>query len=132
MPPGAKSMFENLKGMASMAGLLKELPKLKAKLDEVKTRLGDRTVDAQSGGGAVRVTANGLLRVVSIDFDQALLGSLLDVSNPDDCAVAGELIVGAVNAALSSARELAEQEMTDAAGELGLPLPPGALGGLMS
>ena len=25
MPPGAQSMFENLKGMASMAGLLKEL-----------------------------------------------------------------------------------------------------------
>lgn len=132
MLPGAQSMFENLKDMASMAGLLKDLPKLKAKLDEVKTRLGEQTVEAQSGGGAVRVTANGLLRVVSIDFDQALLGSLLEVSNPDDCAVAGELIVGAVNAALASARELAEQEMADAAGELGLPLPPGGLGGLMS
>ena len=145
MPPGAQSMFENLKGMASMAGLLKELPKLKAKLDEVKTRLGDRRVEAQSGGGAVRVTANGLLRVVSIDFDQAAqaqgrvltssslalsLGSLLDVSNPDDCAVACELIVGAVNAALASARELAEQEMADAAGELGLPLPPRGTGGV--
>ena len=45
-------MFENLKDMASMAGLLKDLPKLKAKLDEVKTRLGERTVEAQSGGGA--------------------------------------------------------------------------------
>ena len=39
---------------------------------------------------------------------------------------------GAVNAALQKARELAEREMAAAAGEMGLPLPPGGLSGLIS
>ncbi len=125
-------MFENLKGMAGLAGLMKDLPKIKAKMDEIKMRLGEMTVSAETGGGAVRVTANGLLRVVSINLDQSLITGLVDPRNPDDRVVAEDLIVGAVNAALGKARELAEREMAAAAGEMGLPLPPGGLSGLIS
>ncbi len=125
-------MFENLKGMAGLAGLMKDLPKIKAKMDEIKNRLGEMTVSAETGGGAVQVTANGLLRVVSINLDQSLIIGLVDPRNPDDRVVAEDLIVGAVNAALQKARELAEREMAAAAGEIGLPLPPGGLSGLIS
>lgn len=125
-------MFENLKGMAGLAGLMKDLPRIKAKMDEVKQRLADLTVSAETGGGAVRVTSNGLLRVVSINVDQALLVGLVEATNPDDRAVAEELIAGAVNAALTKARELTERELADAAGQMGLPLPPGGLSGLIS
>ncbi len=124
-------MFENLKGMAALAGLLKDLPRVKAKMEEVKSRLAGRTVEAESGGGAVRVTASGLLEVVAIEVDPVLLSSLVDPSNPEDRAVAQTLLAGAVNAALAGARKLAEQEMAAAAGEMGLPVPPGALEGLM-
>ncbi len=125
-------MFENLKGMAGLAGLMKDLPKIKAKMDEIKNRLGEMTVSAETGGGAVQVTANGLLRVVSINLDQSLIIGLVDPRNPDDRVVAEDLIVGAVNAALGKAREVAEREMAAAAGEMGLPLPPGGLSGLIS
>ena len=101
-------------------------------MDEIKMRLGDMTVSAETGGGAVKVTANGLLRVVSINLDQSLIIGLVDPRNPDDRVVAEDLIVGAVNAALQKARELAEREMAAAAGEMGLPLPPGGLSGLIS
>ena len=125
-------MFDSLKGMAGLAGLMKDLPRIKAKLDEVKQRLGQRTVDAETGGGAVRATANGLMQIVSVHVDQALVAGLVDPGNPDDRAIAEDLITGAVNAALARAREMAEQEMADAASELGLPIPPGGLGGLIS
>ena len=125
-------MFENLKGMAGLAGILKDLPRLKAKLEEVKQQLGEMTVEADTGGGAVRVTANGLLRVVSVKLDAALIAGLVDPANEQDRAIAEELITGAVNTALQKARELAEREMANAAGEMGLPLPPGGLGGLIS
>ena len=125
-------MFENLKGMAGLAGILKDLPRLKAKLEEVKQQLGEMTVEADTGGGAVRVTANGLLRVVSVKLDAALIAGLVDPANEQDRAIAEELITGAVNTALQKARELAEREMASAAGEMGLPLPPGGLGGLIS
>ena len=42
-------MFENLKGMAGMAGLLRDLPKIKARMQEVKEKLGRITVDAETG-----------------------------------------------------------------------------------
>jgi DNA-binding protein YbaB len=125
-------MFENLKGMAGLAGIMKDLPRIKAKLEEVKQRLGEMTVEADTGGGAVRVTANGLLRVVSVKLDAALIAGLVDPANEQDRAVAEDLITGAVNTALQKARELAEREMASAAGEMGLPLPPGGLGGLIS
>ena len=124
-------MFEGVKGLAGLAGLMKDLPRLKAQMEEVKERLGRMTVDADTGGGAVRVTANGLLRVVSLEVDHALLEGLVDTSSPDDRALAQDLIVGAVNAALEKARQLAEQEFASAASEMGLPLPPGGLSGLM-
>jgi DNA-binding protein YbaB len=125
-------MFENLKGMAGLAGILKDLPRIKAKLEEVKQQLGEMTVEADTGGGAVRVTANGLLRVVSIKLDAALIAGLVDPANEQDRAIAENLITGAVNTALQKAREVAEREMAGAAGEMGLPLPPGGLSGLIS
>ncbi len=125
-------MFDSLKGMAGLAGLLKDLPRIKAKMEQVKQRLGEQTVSAQTGGGAVQVTANGLLRVVSLELDQSLLRGLVDPANPDDRALAEDLIVGAVNTALEKAREMAQQQLVAAADELGLPVPPGTIERLMS
>ena len=125
-------MFDSLKGMAGLAGLLKDLPRIKAKMEQVKQRLGEQTVSAQTGGGAVQVTANGLLRVVSLELDQSLLRGLVDPANPDDRALAEDLIVGAVNTALQKARERAQQQLVAAADELGVPVPPGTIERLMS
>ena len=125
-------MFDNLKGMAGLAGLLKDLPRIKAKMEQVKQQLGEQTVSAQTGGGAVQVTANGLMRVVSLELDQSLLRGLVDPANPDDRALAEDLIVGAVNTALEKAREMAQQQLVAAADELGVPVPPGTIERLMS
>ncbi len=120
-------MFDNLKGMANVAGLLKDLPRIKAKFEEVKQNLGEKNVTSETGGGAVSVTANGLMKIVSIEIDPALMAALTDPSNTDDKVIAEDLIAGADNAPLIKAREMAE-----AAGELGIPLPAGGLGGLIS
>jgi DNA-binding protein YbaB len=124
-------MFEGMKGLAGLAGLMKDLPRIKERMEEVKARLEQQTVDAETGGGAVRATVNGAMRVVDLHVDHSMLASLVDASNPDDLVLARELIVGAVNAAMEKARQLAEQELASAAGELGVPLPPGGIGGLM-
>ncbi len=125
-------MLDNLKSMANVAGLLKDLPKIKERMAALKDRLGVQTVTGETGGGAVRVTATGLLRVVSIEVDPAMLAGLVDSTDPQDKAMAEDLITGAVNTALQKARELAEKEAAAVAGEFGLPLPPGGLGGLVS
>ena len=125
-------MFEQLKGMAGLAGLLKDLPRIRARVQELRRELGEARLTGESGGGAVRATADGLLRIVSIEVDQALLAGLVNPADPADRAMAEDLIAGAVNAALARARELAERQLADAAGEVGLPLPPGGISGLLS
>jgi DNA-binding protein YbaB len=124
-------MFDKLKGMAGLAGLMKDLPRIKAKFEEVKGRLAQLTTTAETGGGAVRATVNGQMRIVSIEVDQALLAGLIDSANPEDRALASDLIAGAVNAALEKAKEMAAKEMGAAAEELGLPIPPGGLAGML-
>jgi len=125
-------MFEGLKNMAGMAGLMRDLPRIKARMEQAKQELARLTVEAETGGGAVRVTANGQLRVVAMHVDQPLIAALVDGSNPDDRAMAEDLIIGAVNAALEKARELAESELSAAAQDLNLPIPPGGLGELLT
>lgn len=124
-------MFDQLKGMAGLAGMMKDLPKLKAKMEEVRERLGQVTVESETGGGAVRVRANAQMQIENITIDQAILSGLVDSDNPDDRTMAEDLITGAVNAALKKARDAAEQEMAAAANEMGLPIPPGGISGLM-
>ena len=120
-------MFDQMKNLGAMAGLMKDLPKLQARFEEVKARLGEQTVEAESGGGVVRATVNGHLRVVRLSVDQPLLSGLVDSSNPDDRAMAEDLIAGAVNAAMNKAREMIEQEFRNAAADMNLPMPPGLL-----
>ena len=124
-------MFDSLKNMAGMAGLLRDLPKIKAKMEEVKRELERVHVEAETGGGAVRATANGQMRITSVRVDQAMLSTLVDASSADDRAMAEDLIAGAVNAALQKAKEAASEHVSEAARELNLPIPPGGLGGLL-
>lgn len=125
-------MFDSLKGMAGLAGIMKDLPRIKSRMEEAKQRLGELTVEAETGGGAVRATANGHLKIVSIDIDHALFTGLVTATTEDDRALAEDLIAGATNAALKKARDMAEREMSDAMQELGVPLPPGGFGSLLT
>lgn len=124
-------MLDGIKGMAGLAGLMKDLPKLKARMDAVKAQLADVRVEAETGGGAVRAVANGQIRIVDLQIEPALLTALVDLSQPADQTIARELIVGAVNAALTRAQEAAQQRITEAATEAGLPISPDALRGLL-
>ncbi|MCH2145839.1 MAG: YbaB/EbfC family nucleoid-associated protein [Phycisphaerales bacterium] len=124
-------MFDSLRGMAGMAGLMKDLPRIKAKLEEVKADVASREVEASTGGGAVTAVANGRLRIVRVTFDHALLAGLIDPDVPEDGALAADLITGASNAALDKAQEMVAAALQEAAGDLGLPIPAGALEGLL-
>ena len=124
-------MFDSLRGMAGMAGIMKDLPRIKEKLEQVKNELADREVEASTGGGAVTATANGKLRIVRINFDHALLAGLIDANAPEDGALAADLVTGACNAALDKAQEMVGDALREAASDLGIPIPAGVLEGLL-
>ena len=120
-------MFDGLKNIAGMASMFKDLPKMQAKLEEVKRELGGMIVQAETGGGAVSVTAAADMTIHAVKIDPAVMSALVEAGSPEDHAMAEELISGAVNLAMQRARDAAQEHLAAAAGEMGLPMPPGGL-----
>ena len=100
---------------------------MQAKLEEVKRELANMIVEAETGGGAVCVKASADMTIQSVKIDPVLMSSLVEAGSPEDHAMAEELISGAVNLAMQRARDAAQEHLAAAAGEMGLPVPPGGL-----
>lgn len=99
----------------NMQGMLKQIQKMQADMAKVQSELENKTVTEESGGGMVKVTANGKKELVSINIDDEVLKS-------GDKEMIEDLVVAAVNKALASAGKMAEEEM---AGITKGMLPPG-------
>ncbi len=99
----------------NMQGMLKQIQKMQADMAKVQSELENKTVTEESGGGMVKVTANGKKELVSINIDDEVLKSC-------DKEMIEDLVVAAVNKALASAGKMAEEEM---AGITKGMLPPG-------
>ena len=106
-------MFDNLKNLAGMVGQAKQLS---AKLEELQAELARKTVEADSGAGAVRVVMNGRFEVLSIKLDRPLLAVLAGSGPEADQQMIEELIAAAFNAAMTRAQDLAQQEMVKMTG----------------
>lgn len=77
---------------------------MQQQMEAVQSQLADRTVEATSGGGAVKVTAKCDGTVGSIKIDPAAL-------NPSDSQLLEDMLITALNQALTQAKEIANGEM---------------------
>lgn len=117
-------MFDKLKAAAGVAGLLKDLPRAKAKLEETKEQLGRVHCTGHSGCRSVRAVVNGRLEMLSLDIDQKAIGA---AATNEGRARLQEATTDAVNDAIRHARREAATRIADAAKEMGIPVPPGLL-----
>jgi hypothetical protein len=101
-------------GGFDLNALAKQAEKLQNEMARVQAELGGKTVEAASGGGMVTVVANGMREVVSVRIDKEAI-------NPNDPHLLEDLVTAAVNLALRKAADLAQQEMSKAAGGLLIP-----------
>ena len=107
-------MLENLKNLGS---IMKMAGQMKERAAELQAELERRTVQGESGGGAVRVTANGRGRILRIELDEPVLGGIAG----DDKEVVEELIAAAVNVTLEKVQRLAAEEMSKLTGGMNIP-----------
>jgi len=100
--------------MSSIGKLMKQAARMQQQMEEVQAQLAARTVDATSGGGAVKIVAkcDGTIANVKID-PQAL--------NPADAQLLEDMIVTAANQALNQAKEISNAEMGKVTSGLNLP-----------
>ncbi len=104
-----------------LSALMQQAQAMQEKLKQLQEEAAAKTVDADAGGGMVRVTADGAMRLRKIAIDPALMAA-------NDKAMLEDLIVVAVNEALSRAQALMTQELGKAAPFPGFRIP-GLFGG---
>lgn len=109
-----------MKGMPNMGQLMKQAQQIQTKMAKLQEDLGDRTVEASSGGGMVIVVANGRQEVLSIKIEQ-------EVIDPDDAEMLQDLIMAAVNDALTRAKEMVNEEMGKLTKGMNIPGMPGLI-----
>ena len=113
-------MFDKI---GQMMSVMKNLPKLKAAMEEMQQKLGQISVEGNAGAGMVVVTANGRMEVTKcVISDEAYkLG---------DKDMLADLVIAATNMAMAKAREETAKASQQMAADAGLPLPPGMLPGM--
>jgi DNA-binding YbaB/EbfC family protein len=104
-------------GMPNLQGMMKQVQMMQEKMAEVQAELEQKSVVAESGGGMVKVTANGRQQVTKIQIEK-------EVINPADGEMLEDLIVAAVNKALDESQKMAQQEMSKVTSGM-LPNIPG-------
>ena len=99
------------KGMGDM---FKQATEMKAKMAEMQEELSKKQVEASTGGGMVKVTANGNNEILHIHIDEELI-------NMKDRAILEDLVAGAINEVHRKVKDLAQEEMSKLTGGIKIP-----------
>jgi hypothetical protein len=100
--------------MSSIGKLMKQAARMQQQMEQVQAQLAARTVEATSGGGAVKIAARCDGTIASVKIDPQAL-------NPSDAQLLEDMIVTAANQALGQAREISSAEMGKVTAGLNLP-----------
>jgi nucleoid-associated protein EbfC len=98
----------------SFQQILRMGQQVQARLTELQSELGQRTVTTSSGGGMVTVTADGRGKIRTIRIDPTVV-------DPADVEMLEDLVLAAVNEAQTRATSLYEEEMRKLSGGFNLP-----------
>jgi len=100
--------------MSGIGKLMKQAARIQKQMEEVQGQLAARTIEATSGGGAVKVVAkcDGSLASIKID-PQAI--------NPADAQLLEDMVLTAANHALAQAKEISTAEMGKVTSGFSLP-----------
>ena len=100
--------------MKGLGKMMKQAQQLQSKMFKLQEELAEKTVETSSGGGMVKVVANGKQQLVSIQIEH-------EVVDPDDVEMLQDLILAAVNDALTKAQEMVSEEMSKLTGGMSIP-----------
>ena len=94
--------------------MIKQALELKSKLQKAQKELDKMTVEAEAGNGAVKVTASGSQKVLSIKISP-------DVVDPNNTKQLEKLVFKAVTDALDKAKKLADKHLGELTGGMKIP-----------
>ena len=100
--------------MSSLGKIMKQAARMQQQVEQIQSELAKRTVEATSGGGVVKVVAKCDGTIASIKIDPQAV-------NPADAQLLEDMILTAVNQALTQAKEISTSEMGKATAGFNIP-----------
>lgn len=94
--------------------MIHQAKKMQDQIATLQEDIEQRSFTATAGGGAVSVTVNGKKLIESIELKP-------EVVDPSDIEMLQDLIMSAVNEAITSVEETTEKEMSKITGGVALP-----------
>ncbi|OGN96153.1 MAG: nucleoid-associated protein, YbaB/EbfC family [Chloroflexi bacterium RBG_13_51_36] len=94
--------------------ILRQAQQLQAKLAKAQEELGNITVEAGSGGGAVKVVMDGHQKVRSVEISPEVVAA-------GDIDLLQDLVMTAVNEAITKSQELVNKHLSSLTGGLNIP-----------
>ena len=101
----------------NMGQLLKQARDVQKKIEEVQNELDELTIEGDSGGGMVKVVVNGKQQLLELTIDQDAI--------KEDKELLEDLIISAVNNALTKSLEESQNRMNAVTGDMlgGMNIP---------
>jgi len=112
-----------LKGIGNFAEMIKQAARMQSELKRISDELKGLIVEGSAAGGMVKVRVNGKQEVLDCKIDPQVFAD-------HDAEFLEDLVVSAMNQALTKARESMSEQMSKAAGGLNIPGLTEALGSL--
>jgi len=100
--------------MNNMNQMMKQVKKMQEQMLKAQEELGSKTIEGTAGGGVVSVTVNGHKKLLDIKIKP-------EAVDPEDVEMLQDLVLTAVNDALTKADDLANQDMSKYTGGLKIP-----------
>jgi len=101
-------------GMGNMGGMMKKVQKMQKEMAKVQKELEVKEVEATAGGGVVKAVVNGKKEIVTLNIDP-------EAVDPEDVEMTQDLIIAAVNEAISKAEKMMEEGMAKVTGGMNIP-----------
>ena len=111
---GKRGMPGGMGGGVVGGNVMKQIQKVQADMMKAQEELEERLYTASAGGGAVKASVNGKHEITSLEVSP-------DAVDPEDVEMLSDMIIAAVNAAMTEADETAQKEMSRFTGGLNLP-----------
>ena len=99
--------------------MMQQVQQMQAEMQKAQEELARETVTASAGSGGVKATITGNLELVELEIDP-------EVVDPEDVEMLQDMVLAAVNEALTSSQEMASKRLggiTGGLGDLGLNMP---------
>jgi DNA-binding YbaB/EbfC family protein len=100
--------------MNNMNQMMKQVKKMQEQMMKAQEELVDKEVEGSAGGGVVTVIANGHKKLTQVIIKP-------EAVDPEDIEMLQDLIITAVNDALTKADELANKDMSKYTGGMKIP-----------